>query len=190
MDDIGKKLGLFALSKHQQYTHWREILADVVPDICIGDEGLVVLAALADTLAETRREPHPLLDKIAENLHRAELTVLERAEHIAEWIRLTGAKEKPGQLVQVSSGGRGKEGGLSAAARSLPIAGNTDDAKRKNAQRAVKIAERTTDRHNPIRETNRGEGANVSRKDRLPTGSSFVFGTNRNQNLGRLAMVC
>ena len=30
--------------------------------------------------------------EIAENLHRAELTVQERPEHIAEWVRLKGQK--------------------------------------------------------------------------------------------------
>ena len=29
------------------------------------------------------------LAEIAENLHRAELTALERAEHVSEWVRLT-----------------------------------------------------------------------------------------------------
>lgn len=56
----------------------------------------------------------------------------ERAEHIAEWVRLTG--EKPGQVDQVSpKGGRGIEGGLSAATRELGI-------DRTEARRAVKIA--------------------------------------------------
>ena len=30
--------------------------------------------------------------EIAENLHRSELTVTERAEHIAEWVRLIAEK--------------------------------------------------------------------------------------------------
>jgi phage replication-related protein YjqB (UPF0714/DUF867 family) len=75
----------------------------------------------------------------AENLHRAELTKLERDEHIAEWVKLTG--EKLGQVVQVSAkGGRGIEGGISKAARELPVSGDTDEAKRKNVERALKIA--------------------------------------------------
>lgn len=78
--------------------------------------------------------------EIAENLHRAELTALERAEQTAEWLRLAGedeadaedAAEKPGQTDQVFKGGRGNEGGLSAAARIL-------DIDRSRARRAVKI---------------------------------------------------
>ena len=73
--------------------------------------------------------------EISENLHRCELTVQERADHIAEWVKLT--KEKLGQSAQVSNervvGGRGKEGGLSAAVRDLGI-------DRTEARRAVKIA--------------------------------------------------
>jgi ParB family transcriptional regulator, chromosome partitioning protein len=54
---------------------------------------------------------HARMAEIAENLHRAELTELERDEQIAEWIKLSdeGAAEKPGQVAQVpmASGGRG-----------------------------------------------------------------------------------
>ena len=60
---------------------------------------------------------------IAENLFRAELTVSQRAEQVAEYAKLAAAKrdaEKPGQVAQVS-GGRGKEGGDSLAARDLGI---------------------------------------------------------------------
>ena len=57
--------------------------------------------------------------EISENLHRAELTPLERSELIAEWIRLTD--QKPSQVGTVSKGGRGKAGGVNAAARELGI---------------------------------------------------------------------
>jgi hypothetical protein len=81
-----------------------------------------------------------------ENLHRAELTVLERATHTAEWIRLTEERglakaelalpaPKPAQVAQVSDkpkGGRGKKDGLSAATRELGI-------ERTEAQRSIKI---------------------------------------------------
>jgi hypothetical protein len=55
--------------------------------------------------------------------------VLERSEHVAEWARLAGVSvqrgpklddAKPGQLGQVS-GGRGNEGGVSAASRELAL---------------------------------------------------------------------
>ena len=62
-------------------------------------------------------------DIAKKNLARAELTALERDEHVAEWIRLAEKKagEKPAQVAQVSKGGRGNEGGLSKAARDLGI---------------------------------------------------------------------
>ena len=60
---------------------------------------------------------------ISENLFRAELTVGQRAEQVAEYAKLVAERrdaEKPGQVAQVS-GGRGKEGGDSLAARDLGI---------------------------------------------------------------------
>jgi ParB family chromosome partitioning protein len=69
--------------------------------------------------------------EIAENLHRAELTKLERDEQIAEWIKIV-ERQKPAQSAQVS-GGRGLEGGLSAAVRELGV-------ERTDAQRSVKVA--------------------------------------------------
>jgi ParB family chromosome partitioning protein len=79
------------------------------------------------------------LSEIAENLHRAELTVLQRDEQVARWIELTAVKEdlpdsesKPVQPAQVS-GGRGNKGGLSDAARELGI-------ERTDAHRAIKVA--------------------------------------------------
>lgn len=55
--------------------------------------------------------------EIAEKLHRAELSKIERDELVAEWINITDAS-KPAQVGQVS-GGPGNEGGVSAAARNL-----------------------------------------------------------------------
>ena len=79
--------------------------------------------------------------EIAENLHRAELTALERDEHIAEWVRLTEEKAKAAgseeKLVQVgpvsSKGGRGKKGGIRAAERELGL-------KHANVARAIRVA--------------------------------------------------
>ncbi len=81
--------------------------------------------------------------EIAENLHRAELTVLERDEQIAEWVRLS---DKHAQSAQVSAkGGRGVEGGFSKASRELGI--DRDDARR-----ATKVAGLTQEAKDAARE--------------------------------------
>jgi ParB/RepB/Spo0J family partition protein len=60
--------------------------------------------------------------EISENLHRAELTVLERAEHIAEWINLSEAipAKQPAQVEQAVAkhGHRQQESGISKAGNS------------------------------------------------------------------------
>lgn len=79
------------------------------------------------------------LAEISENLHRAELTLLQRDEQIARWIELTTVKPeissddaKPAQVAQVS-GGRGNKGGISEASRELGI-------ERTDATRALRVA--------------------------------------------------
>lgn len=71
--------------------------------------------------------------EIAENLHRAELTVQERADNIAEWVRLTGEKLSGASCATKPGSGRHSEGGLRAAVRDLGI-------DRREAQRAQTIA--------------------------------------------------
>lgn len=107
------------------------------------DDGSCVLVAGATRLEAAKRLGWKHIDtiafdgseiaarqwEIAENLHRAELTVAERAEHIAEWVRLTEGVS--GQVAQKSQGGR-PEGGISAASRELGI-------ERTEVRRAVKI---------------------------------------------------
>lgn len=68
--------------------------------------------------------------EISENLSRAELTALERDEHVAEWIKLA---EKPRQADAVSKGGRGNESGVRKAARDLGLS-------EPDARRATKVA--------------------------------------------------
>jgi hypothetical protein len=67
---------------------------------------------------------------MAENLHRAELTLSERSAHIAEWIRLTEGKIAEGLPAQVAqavlrdgrkAGPQHQKSGISAAARELGI---------------------------------------------------------------------
>jgi ParB/RepB/Spo0J family partition protein len=75
--------------------------------------------------------------EIAENLHRADLTALERAENIAEWIRLAD-KVQSAQVAQNESkraDGRGHraEGGVSSAAREIGV-------ERTTAERSKTIA--------------------------------------------------
>jgi ParB-like chromosome segregation protein Spo0J len=74
------------------------------------------------------------LREISENLHRSELTALERDGHVARWIELTDAKRLS---VQSAPKMRGRpESGVNAAARGLGIE-STD------AKRAVKVASLT-----------------------------------------------
>lgn len=67
--------------------------------------------------------------EIAENLHRSDLTALDRSEHIAEWVRL--ADRVSSQVGTKPQGGR-PEGGIRAAARELGL-------NKTEAHRAVKI---------------------------------------------------
>jgi ParB family transcriptional regulator, chromosome partitioning protein len=77
--------------------------------------------------------------EISENLHRAELTALERSEHIAEWIRLAAERRRlsaqvgPIESKRDDRRGHRHESGINAAARELKV-------QRTDAQRAVKIA--------------------------------------------------
>jgi hypothetical protein len=71
---------------------------------------------------------------IAENLHRADLTQLQRTEQIALWIKLTDEKNNSGRTAATIPRGPGMpEGGLRAAAREIGV-------KRTSAQEAVKVA--------------------------------------------------
>lgn len=76
-------------------------------------------------------ETEARLWEIAENLHRAELTALERDEQVAEWIRLSDGRVSR-QVDAKPQGGR-PAGGTRAAARDLGLA-------EPDARRAVKVA--------------------------------------------------
>lgn len=70
--------------------------------------------------------------EISENLHRAELTKLERDEQISRWVELIELKRVSAQVAPKPLGGR-PESGVNAAARDL-------DIERTDVQRAVKVA--------------------------------------------------
>src|ERR1700738_4382491 len=80
--------------------------------------------------------------EIAENLHRSELTKLERDENIAEWIKIT--ERVSVQSAPKPQGGR-PESGTSAAARELGV-DETD------AKRAVKVASLSDEAKDAARE--------------------------------------
>ena len=72
------------------------------------------------------------LREVAENLHRAELTALERDEHIARWVELSAAKVR--QVDEPLKGGhQPNEKGQAKAARELGIS-------EPDARRAAKVA--------------------------------------------------
>lgn len=99
--------------------------------------------------------------EIAENLHRAELTALERDEHVSEWIRLADIKsvEVSVQSAQKPQGGR-PESGISKASRELNI-------ERSDASRAVKVASLT----NEAKEAARDAGLDDNRSALLDAAS-------------------
>jgi ParB/RepB/Spo0J family partition protein len=78
--------------------------------------------------------------EIAENLYRAHLTPLEEAKHMAAWIRLVADPEAVLRRdVAKPKGGR-PEGAITKAARTLPIKGKTEGARRKRIERLLTIA--------------------------------------------------
>lgn len=107
--------------------------------------------------------------EIAENLHRSELTALERDQHVAEWIRLTEEAEKKQE--DISSQNETKLGrrssGVNKAAKELNIPGKTERAKQVNAHRAVKVASLTEE----AKETAREVGLDKNRSALLTAAS-------------------
>lgn len=97
--------------------------------------------------------------EIAENLHRSDLTELQRKEQIAEWIAIEEAEASDGVSAQVApkpQGGR-PSGGVNAASRELGI-------ERTEAQRAVKIASISEEAKQAIVDANLDENQSVLMK--------------------------
>ncbi len=76
---------------------------------------------------------------LEENLIRADLSVLDRADHIDQWVSLHETYEFSGQVDQKKKPGR-PQGGIAKAARDLPVPGKTTEARRKFIERAIKTA--------------------------------------------------
>lgn len=106
-----------------------------------------------DAVFVTANEVDRELHEIAENLHRAELTALERDEQIARWIELTQAKIISAQVAQkfdtknIPRGPGRPESGLSAAARDIGV-------DRDSAMRAKKVASIADDAKEAARQHN------------------------------------
>lgn len=89
--------------------------------------------------------------EIAENLHRSELTALERGQHIAKWIELNAARvlfqsETKSRGRPITKGIRAAQRdlgiGVADASRSIKVASLTDEAK--NAARATGLDDNRT----------------------------------------------
>jgi ParB/RepB/Spo0J family partition protein len=77
---------------------------------------------------------------IADDLHQPNLTALEEAERVAEWVKLIEERHSiDGENVSKRKGGR-PEGAITKAARELPLKGKTQKARRKEIERRMKIA--------------------------------------------------
>jgi ParB/RepB/Spo0J family partition protein len=102
--------------------------------------------------------------EIAENLYRAELTALEEAKHMAEWVRLVADSESVlRQDVAKPEGGR-PEGAITKAARKLPIKGKTEKARRKRIERGLKIASMSPEAEAAAREAGLDDNRSALRK--------------------------
>ena len=65
------------------------------------------------------READGRLTEIAENLHRREISQIERAGLIAEWVKITGERHGYAQDAHNPKGGRPETTGAAKAARKL-----------------------------------------------------------------------
>jgi ParB-like nuclease domain len=78
---------------------------------------------------------------ISENLHRTELTYLERSQLVAEWVHLVLNREfEAGQFVPPIGGRQPHDLGIARAARWLPVKGANFEARRKSIERLFKIS--------------------------------------------------
>jgi ParB-like nuclease domain len=77
--------------------------------------------------------------QISENLHRAVLSPIEESEQIARWVKLRNSLNQTSDQQARNRGPGRPEGGKAAAARELPVPGETEGARRKHIERGLKI---------------------------------------------------
>ncbi|WMT88666.1 ParB N-terminal domain-containing protein [Pelagibacterium sp. 26DY04] len=113
-------------------------ILDNVPVLVAGAHRIEAMKALGHTFIRCQEIDADEIDaeliEISENLHRAELTALQRSEQIARWIELTTARREAGEISRQPDAKPGRpEGGVRAAARELGLS-------EPDARRAVKVA--------------------------------------------------
>jgi ParB/RepB/Spo0J family partition protein len=107
--------------------------------------------------------------EIAENLHRAELTALERDEQIAEWVRLASNPRNGISAQNAQKKGRGRpEGGVSKATRELGVG-------RDEAMRAEKVASLPDEAKEAARELGFDDNQSVLLKAAKDKDTSVAF---------------
>ncbi|SPL63454.1 ParB/RepB/Spo0J family partition protein [Ochrobactrum soli] len=134
--ETGEELETFVLvSGHHRLASYRQLGIERIP------------AIIRDW-----NEIEAQLWEIAENLHRAELTALERDEQVAKWVELNASRVSA-QSAPKPQGGR-PESGINAASRELGI-------ERTDAQRAVKVASLSDEAKEAAREVGLDDNRSV-----------------------------
>ena len=87
--------------------------------------------------------------EISENLHRAELTALERDNLVAEWAKPQGGRP---------------ESGIRLAARQLPVSGDTEKAREHQIARALKVASLSPEAQEVAREVGLDDNRSAGEK--------------------------
>jgi ParB family chromosome partitioning protein len=95
---------------------------------------------------------------ISENLHRTELTYLERSQYVAEWVNLVMDLEaEAGHYVHPIGGHQPHELGIARAARWLAPEGTAFQAQRKSIERLFKISRITPEAKKAALESGLGD---------------------------------
>ena len=116
--------------------------SDLVGDFHVGAlpaGQLTAVEAATDAVEPSDVDIDARMAKIKEVLAFAGMPLLDRCSLIAEWVHHAEVKiSVSGQVVQKPQGGR-PEGGVAKASRELCVPGETEEARRKFVERAIKI---------------------------------------------------